>query len=97
MQVSNVADTDVVQSHFRAGWVGIIWDRVHRHGMDDLLFIIVISDACGNVPRKRILKIIDASWVHPYKTDLKGKFINIDWIKMHTSPVYARWKKHKIT
>jgi hypothetical protein len=52
-----------VKSHYRRAWTGIVIDRRKRHGQGDLLLILVVRDRNGNVPRKRLIKILDEAWI----------------------------------
>lgn len=68
-----------VKSHYRSTWKGIIIDKLTRHGIGDLLLILVVEDKNGNRPRKRLIKILDESWVKPCAAvDIQN--LNKDWL-----------------
>lgn len=69
-----------VKSRYAAPWVGVVLDSLPRRGQHDLYLILVVKDGSGKTPRKRILKVLDASWTSvTQKIDLSN--INPDWFK----------------
>jgi hypothetical protein len=54
---------EFVQSHYRSNWIGVIIDRLHRVGCEDLLLIVIVRDSGNRVPNRRITKLLSASWV----------------------------------
>jgi hypothetical protein len=70
-----------VKSKYKSPWVGVIIDKKHRTGMNDLYLILVLKDRNGNIPRKRMLKTLDSFWITEVDSfDISN--INKDWFKL---------------
>jgi len=69
-----------VKSRFRARWSGVVIDTKNRNKQNPLYLILVIKNSIGNIPRKRILKILDSSWtIEIDKINIDD--INKDWFR----------------
>jgi hypothetical protein len=69
-----------VKSKYKSRWKGVIIDKQHRTGFDDLYLVLVLKDKNGNVPRKRTIKRIADNWTEEInKFDISN--INKDWFK----------------
>lgn len=69
---------DFVASRHKSPFIGVVLDRKKRNGVGDLLSILVVKDRRGNIPRKRIMKVLDEAWtkeVLPFDIS----HINKDW------------------
>lgn len=59
-----------VQSHYRAAWIGFVIGvrprSLNQDGTESpILTIVIVRNRRGNVPIKRIVRVLDASWVTP--------------------------------
>lgn len=69
-----------VKSKYASAWSGVVVDKKHRTGYNDLYMILVLKDKNGNIPRKRIIKTLDSAWtIEIDKFDISN--INEDWFK----------------
>lgn len=71
-----------VKSKFRASWTGVVIDiQKRRNRLNPLYTCVIIKDSNGNTPRKRIIRILDSSWlVEVEQFDISH--INKDWLKL---------------
>jgi hypothetical protein len=60
---------DMVKSHYRAGWVGVVMDLEKRGKFSDLATIKVLSDRNGNELRKPMIKTLDVGWLTAIKEE----------------------------
>lgn len=75
-----------VISHYDSPWIGIVLDYKKRTNNKSFLLVLVLKDKNCNLPRKRILKILDESWtreIPPFDISHVNKdwFTNLDGIK----------------
>jgi len=79
-----------VKSHFRSQWTGVVLDSQKRSKQNDLIWVLVLLDKNGNPMKKRVLKILDKSWV----TILKNVEIdfNQDWLDV--GGMRDEWELH---
>lgn len=69
-----------IRCHYRSRWEGMVIDWQKRKDIAPLFLVMVLRDKNGAVPRKRMFKLLDASWAEAInKIDTSG--INPDWFK----------------
>lgn len=79
LTIPDVMGCKFVKSKYASAWSGVVIDKKHRTGINDLYLILVLKDKNGNTPRKRIIKTLDASWtIEIDKFDITH--INKDWL-----------------
>ena len=67
-----------IKSHYKSRWIGIVLDTKSRGNANNLLLILIVRNSLGNIPRKRILIVLDESWVTKIK-EIDISNINPDW------------------
>lgn len=67
-----------VKSKYASPWVGIVLDKKHRTGINDLYTILIVEDRLGNTPRKRIIATLDSAWTQEINK-FNISHINKDW------------------
>lgn len=78
LTIPTVEGCKFVKSRYRARWSGVVVDFKRRTGMSSLYLIIVLRDSRGNIPRKRIIKVLDELWtIEIGKMDLTN--VNEEW------------------
>ena len=62
LTILDVMSCKFVKSHYSARWKGVVIDKKNRTGYSPLYLILVLKDSNGNIPRKRMVKILDSGW-----------------------------------
>ena len=75
------------RSNYRSKWTGYILDLIPRNNQNDLGIIIIVQDKNGNIPKERILKCLDVSWLEPYFIDIDISDVNKDWFDLKSLPL----------
>lgn len=70
-----------VKSHYQSRWTGVVLDSKRRHKMEPLILVLVVKDANGNTPKKRIVKILSEYWTNPAPAQ-DISHINKDWFNL---------------
>ncbi len=71
-----------VKSKFKTPWIGVVLGITKRRNKLNPLYIcLIIKDSRGNLPRKRIIKTLDSSWlIETEEFDISH--VNKDWFKL---------------
>lgn len=71
-----------VKSKFASPWEGVVIDITKRRNkLNPLYLCLIVKDRGGNLPRKRILKTLDSSWLIEIKP-FNITHVNKDWFKL---------------
>ncbi len=70
-----------VRSNYKAQWKGIVLRIEKRKRISDLYTVLILKDANGNTPRKRILSVLDSGWTEKVP-EMETEHINKDWFKL---------------